>query len=52
MNRINKVYENKRYYGNVWSYGAPEDTSDSLMEQPLAWVDSEMDRSPSELLGG
>ena len=50
MNRINKVSLNKRYYGNVWSYGAPEDTSDTGMEQPLAWVDSAMDRSPSELL--
>lgn len=50
MNRINKVYPNKRYYGNVWSYGAPKDTADSGMEQPLAWVDAQMDRSPSELL--
>jgi mono/diheme cytochrome c family protein len=50
MNRINKVYPNKRYYGNVWSYGAPKDTKDSGMEQPLAWVDASMDRSPSELV--
>ena len=50
MNRINRVVPGKRFYGNMWSYGAPEDASDSAMEQPLCWVDKQFDRSPSELL--
>ncbi len=50
MNRINHVKSGKRFYGNMWSYGAPEDSSDSAMEQPLCWVDKPFDRSPAELL--
>lgn len=50
MNRLNWVYPDGRFYGNMWSYGAPEDSSDSAMERPLAWVDKGFDRSPSELL--
>jgi hypothetical protein len=34
----------------MWGYGAPDDTSDSAMEQPLTWVDKRFDRSPAELL--
>jgi hypothetical protein len=49
-NRINHVRPGKRFYGNMWSYGAPEDSADSAMEQPLCWVDKRFDRSPSELL--
>ncbi len=50
MNRINHVKSGGRFYGNMWSYGAPEDSSDSAMEPPLCWVDKPFDRSPSELL--
>jgi len=50
MNRLNWVVPGDRFYGNMWSYGAPEDNSDSAMEKPLAWVDKGFDRSPSELL--
>ncbi|MCZ6673598.1 MAG: c-type cytochrome, partial [Verrucomicrobia bacterium] len=50
MNRINWVTPGNRFFGNMWSYGAPEDSSDSAMEQPLAWVDKAFDRSPAELL--
>ncbi len=50
MNRLNWVYPDGRFYGNMWSYGAPDDSSDSAMERPLAWVDKGFDRSPSELL--
>lgn len=50
MNRINWVEPGNRFYGNMWSYGAPDDTADSAMEQPLAWVDKGFDRSPAELL--
>ena len=50
MNRLNWVYPDGRFYGNMWSYGAPDDSSDSAMERPLAWVDIGFDRSPSELL--
>ena len=51
MNRINWVKPGAtRFYGNMWSYGAPADSSDSAMEQPLTWVDKQFDRSPAELL--
>ena len=50
MNRINWITPGNNFYGNMWSYGAPDDSSDSAMEQPLAWVDKQFDRSPSELL--
>jgi len=49
-NRINRVVPSGRFYGNMWSYGAPDDTSDEAMEQPLCWVDKGFDRSPAELL--
>jgi len=50
MNRINWVRPNSKFYGNMWSYGVGDDTSNSAMEQPLAWVDKAFDRSPAELL--
>ncbi|MBT8045221.1 MAG: heme-binding protein, partial [Verrucomicrobiae bacterium] len=50
MNRVNHVIPGDRFYGNMWGYGAPKDSSDSLMEQPLCWVDKKFDRSPAELL--
>ena len=49
MNRINRVTKGG-FYGNMWGYGAPADSSDAAMEQPLMWVDMKYDRSPSELL--
>ena len=49
MNRINWV-EQGGFYGNMWGYGAPPDSSDEAMEQPLMWVDQKYDRSPAELL--
>ena len=49
MNRINRVTQGG-FYGNIWGYGAPADSSDTAMEQPLMWVDMKYDRSPSELL--
>ena len=50
QNRINWIKPGGGFYGNMWSYGAPEDSSDSAMEQPLCWVTKGFDRSPSELL--
>ncbi len=51
MNRINWVRPGApRFYGNMWSYGAPADRSDAAMEPPLTWVDKQFDRSPAELL--
>ncbi len=50
MNRINHVVPGDRFYGNMWSYGAPPDISDDVVEKPLAWVDKVFDRSPAELL--
>ncbi|MEM7374240.1 MAG: DUF6797 domain-containing protein [Bacteroidota bacterium] len=49
MNRINRVTKGG-FYGNMWGYGAPKDSSDEAMIQPMMWVDMEYDRSPSELL--
>jgi cytochrome c5 len=48
-NRINLVREGQ-FYGNMWSYGAPEDKSDAAMQQPLVWLTNEFDRSPGELV--
>ncbi|WP_419581501.1 DUF6797 domain-containing protein [Stieleria magnilauensis] len=49
MNRINRVVEGG-FYGNMYSYGAPDDTRDSAMQQPLCWPNKSFDRSPAELL--
>lgn len=50
MNRINWVDGNGKFYGNMWGYGPPKDTTRVAMEQPMVWVDMKFDRSPSELL--
>ena len=50
MNRINWVKPNVGFYGNMFAYNAPADSSDTNMEQPLTWVEKDIDRSPSELL--
>ena len=49
MNRINWVEEGG-FYGNMFGYNPPADSSNTGMEQPLTWVDREWDQSPSELL--
>lgn len=49
MNRINRVTKGG-FYGNMYGYGAPADSSDQAMIPPLCWVDMKYDRSPSELL--
>ena len=49
MNRINRVTPGK-FFGNMWSYGAPADTADTAMAPPLLWLDKAIDRSPAELL--
>ncbi len=49
MNRINRV-TNGGFYGNMWGYAAPDDSSDAAMEQPTCWIDMKYDRSPAELL--
>ncbi|OYP28928.1 DUF6797 domain-containing protein [Rhodopirellula sp. MGV] len=49
MNRINRVVEGG-FYGNMYSYDAPQDSSDDAMEQPLCWPNKPFDRSPSELV--
>jgi mono/diheme cytochrome c family protein len=48
-NRINLVREG-HFYGNLWSFGAPDDTSDEAMAQPLVWLTNDFDRSPGELV--
>jgi hypothetical protein len=49
MNRINRVVQGG-FYGNMYSYAAPADSSDSAMRQPLCWPNKPFDRSPAELL--
>jgi hypothetical protein len=49
MNRINRVTPGK-FFGNMWSYGAPADSSNSAMTPPLCWIDKAFDRSPAELV--
>ncbi|MDN5216823.1 c-type cytochrome [Fulvivirgaceae bacterium BMA12] len=49
MNRINWI-DQKGFYGNMFAHNPPKDSSDQGMVQPLAWVDAELDRSPSELV--
>lgn len=49
MNRVNRVTPGK-FFGNLWSFGAPADASDAAMAPPLLWVDKAFDRSPAELL--
>ncbi|MDP4679541.1 MAG: hypothetical protein NWS46_04150, partial [Cyclobacteriaceae bacterium] len=49
MNRINWVSENG-FYGNMFGYNPPADSSDEAMLPPMSWVDRKLDRSPSELL--
>ncbi|EAR01777.1 DUF6797 domain-containing protein [Maribacter sp. HTCC2170] len=50
MNRINWVDGKGKFYGNMWGYDTPKDSTRLAMEQPMVWVDMKFDRSPSELL--
>ena len=50
MNRVNWVHGNGNFYGNMWGYDPPEDTTRAAMEPPMVWIDMEFDRSPSEML--
>ena len=49
MNRINWVKKGG-FYGNMFGFNPPADSTEAGMEQPLVWVDRERDQSPSELL--
>lgn len=48
-NRINRVVSGK-FYGNLMAAGAPRDSSDKAMEQPVCWITNAFDRSPAEML--
>lgn len=50
MNRINWVTGKGKFYGNMWGYDPPKDSTRVAMEPPMVWLDMEFDRSPSELL--
>ncbi len=50
MNRINWVKGIGKFYGNMWGYNPPKDSSRAAMEQPLVWLDMKYDRSPSEMV--
>lgn len=50
MNRVNWVQGDGSFYGNMWGYDPPNDTTRAAMEPPMVWVDMEFDRSPSEML--
>ena len=49
MNRINWVKKGE-FYGNMFSFNPPKDSTEAGMEQPLVWVERDRDQSPSELL--
>jgi hypothetical protein len=49
MNRVNWVKKGG-FYGNMFGYNPPADSTEKGMELPLVWVDRERDQSPSELL--
>jgi hypothetical protein len=50
MNRINWVKGVGKFYGNMWGYNPPKDSSRAAMEEPLVWLDMQYDRSPSEMV--
>ncbi len=50
MNRVNWIEGKGKFYGNMWGYNPPQDSSNAAMEPPMVWIDMEFDRSPSELL--
>jgi hypothetical protein len=50
MNRINWVKGQGNFYGNMWGFNPPKDSSRAAMEQPLVWLDMNYDRSPSEMV--
>jgi len=50
MNRVNWIEGKGKFYGNMWGYNPPKDSSNAAMEPPMVWIDMEFDRSPSELL--
>jgi glucose/arabinose dehydrogenase/cytochrome c5 len=50
MNRINWIEGKGNFYGNMWGYDPPKDSTATAMVPPMVWVDMEFDRSPSELL--
>jgi hypothetical protein len=49
MNRINWVKKGG-FYGNMFGFNPPKDSTEAGMEQPLVWVERDRDQSPSELL--
>jgi hypothetical protein len=49
MNRINRVVEGG-FYGNMYSFGAPDDVADNAMLHPICWPTKSFDRSPAELV--
>jgi hypothetical protein len=50
MNRVNWITGSGKFYGNMWGYDPPDDTSRLAMEPPMLWLDMDFDRSPSELV--
>ncbi len=48
-NRVNWVTKGG-FYGNMMGYTDIKDTSDSAMNQPLAWLTNSFNRSPGELV--
>jgi len=50
MNRINWIQPGNKFYGNMFAYNASKDSADNAMEQPVTWIEKDVDRSPSELL--
>lgn len=48
-NRLNRITDHGKFYGNLWGWHPPGDPPDSY-EPPLCWVAPFVDRSPATLV--
>lgn len=49
-NRINRITDHGKFYGNLWGWHPPGDDPPDSYETPLCWVAPFVDRSPATLV--
>lgn len=49
-NRINRITDHGKFYGNLWGWHPPGDAPPDSYEPPLCWVAPFVDRSPATLV--
>ena len=49
-NRINRITDHGKFYGNLWGWHPPGDEPPDSYEPPLCWVAPFVDRSPATLV--